>query len=111
MTEGGLTRPQALESRNHPRTAFRPVAIGASCPSAIASKSTPVLGGLHHEYRLEREAAQRRTEFLRTAGEHPRHLIILLLTQPISRLTPMLHTDSLRMVLLPASISTVSRAS
>jgi len=45
-------------------------------PADHCVKSKPVLGGLHHEYRLEREAALSQIEFLRStawrAGALPR---------------------------------------
>jgi hypothetical protein len=38
-------------------------------PAGYRVRSTPVLGGLHREYYLEKEAAWRRTEFLRRTGD------------------------------------------
>jgi hypothetical protein len=37
-------------------------------PADYRVTSTAVLGGLHHEYGLEKEAASRGIEFLRTTG-------------------------------------------
>ena len=45
------------ESRNPTRARFRRVTTGTSCQPVTASRPTSVLGDVHHEYRLVKEAA------------------------------------------------------